>query len=286
MSRRGRTTGAAISLFSFQDIITSVTAILILLVLILTLELITRSRQRGVAVEHRRVAEDLRGAVADMERRSAALRSEIATLQSAARQSAAFSVAETEARSRRAAERAREVDAEIEMLESQVRAAASARRRDEGALVAERSGAPLESAERVAAMDARAAEMEQVNQAERAKQRDAKSAKIDASAAPTLVFNMPRGATLKPQFVEVSSVGLTVMGPDGALGRRFSGTDAAFDRWLSSLDSGSQYVVVITRPSGLRFHDAVIAAIESANLRYGLELAGEAMPISLQPEGG
>lgn len=286
MSRRGRTTGAAISLFSFQDIITSVTAILILLVLILTLELITRSRQRGVAAEHRRVADDLREAVADMERRAATLRSEITTLQSSARRSAAFSAADTEERTRRATERRREITAEIEMLESQVRVAASARRRDEAALVAERSAKLPESAERVAAMDARAAEMEKANQAERTRQREAKTAKADISLAPTLIFNMPRGEALKPQFVELSRIGLTVIGTDGARDRRFPGTDVAFAGWLSSLDSDSQYVVVITRPSGLRFHNAVITAIEAANLRYGLELAGEAMPISLQPGGG
>ncbi len=48
MSRRNRSR-AAFSLFSFQDIITAVTAIVILLVLILTLELISRRQQVAAA---------------------------------------------------------------------------------------------------------------------------------------------------------------------------------------------------------------------------------------------
>ena len=66
MSRRGRSKDVAISLFSFQDIITSVTAIMILLVLILALELATRVATKGMAAEDRRVAQQLKRSVAEM----------------------------------------------------------------------------------------------------------------------------------------------------------------------------------------------------------------------------
>lgn len=281
MSRRGRATGAAISLFSFQDIITSVTAIMILLVLILTLELISRSQQRGVAAEHQRAARELRVAVGDMEGRAAALRAEIATLQSAARRSAAFSAAETRDRERQADERARRVMAEVDLLQSRLRAAAAARRRDEALLVADRSEAPRESAEHVAAMNARATEMEEANRAERDRQRRVRAREDGAADAPTFVFNLPPGETLAPRLVEVSAAGIAVTAADDGTPRRFPRPDGNFERWLSGLDSRSEYVVIILRPSGLKFHDAVKQAIESAQLAWGLELVGESMPVAL-----
>ena len=56
------------SLFSFQDIITSVTGIVILLTLVLTLDLITR-RQSSPAAQSGPSAEDLQTSTARMQER-------------------------------------------------------------------------------------------------------------------------------------------------------------------------------------------------------------------------
>lgn len=285
MSRRGRNREAAISLFSFQDIITSVTAIMILLVLILTLELITRTQQKGVAAADRQVARDLRQAVEDMERRADALRAELADLQSSARQSATFSEEETRRREQEAAARAAELAEEIALLESRLRQAASARRQAEAALVDVPTLPPDASAEHVAAMDARAQDIEEVNRRERERQRQAKAKPGDE--APTLLFNRPEGEALRPRLVEVSGEGVAVMGRDGEEPRLFRGLLAAaeFDRWLESLDPSKDYVVVILRPSGIGRYDKVLEAVKDAGLGVGAEMVGESMPVSLSDGG-
>ena len=56
MARYRRHGAEPFSLFAFQDIVTSVTAIMVLIVLILALEVVMRSRTAGVAEDHRAVA--------------------------------------------------------------------------------------------------------------------------------------------------------------------------------------------------------------------------------------
>lgn len=67
MSQRGRA-GAAFSLFSFQDIITSVTGIMILVTLILALELIQR-KEASPTEKTEEIIEDLDSTVAEMQKR-------------------------------------------------------------------------------------------------------------------------------------------------------------------------------------------------------------------------
>lgn len=281
MSRRGRSTGSAISLFSFQDIITSVTAIMILLVLILTLELISSTRQRGVAAEDRRVASGLRASVEAMEREVTTLRSELAMLQAAATRSAAFSAADTRARERKAAARAAALAEEVALLESRLRTASAARRRCEAELVAAGPVRPEDSADHVAALEQRAAEMEAANRAEEERQREAGTTRSQSTVAPSLVFNTPPGALLVPRLVEVSAAGLATVEPDGLQSRRFRGPDRDFDAWLEALDSTAEYVVVILRPSGVRRYDEVVEAVRKANVGVGAELVGEATAVTL-----
>lgn len=281
MSRRGRTTGAAISLFSFQDIITSVTAILILLVLILTLELITRTKQRGIAADDRRMATQLRKSVEDMERQAEALRAEIATLQSSAKLMAAFSETEVRQRARDADARTKQLTQEIELLETELRTAALSRRRTEAKIVADHAAAPEASAAHVAALTARAAEMEEANRTEQERQKTARTSTHAHTTASTFIFNAPPGETLAPHLVEVSGDGLAVLEKGGSPPRRFTSPGRKFDHWLASLDATTEYVVIILRPSGVSSYDAVEQALKTAGVAMGAELVGEATNVSL-----
>ncbi len=279
MSRRGRATGAAISLFSFQDIITSVTAIMILIVLILTLELAMRSQQRGMASEDRKVARDLRGSVDRMERQAEAMRAEVAGLQADAKGSASFSEQDTRLREQEAAEHAARLAEEISLLESQVRAAASARRRVEAEFVSEQSSQPRDNPAHIEAMNARAAAIEASNRAERDRQKVAKDAP-PVPTTPTLVFNPASDSSLQPRLLDVKGDGLAVLEGSGEL-RRFPTAGRTFDRWLGSLDAKSEYVVIILRPSGVRHYDTVLEKVKAAGLEVGSELVGESMPVAL-----
>lgn len=280
MSRRRRGAASAISLFSFQDIITSVTAIVILLVLILTLELVIRTETRGVAAEDRQVAVQLRGAVAALERQAATLRAELSAAQAAALRGASFSESEVRQRKQVAAARAAELAAEIAALERDLARAASNRRRSEGALLTTRQK-PTESAETVAEINARVSEIEKSNAAERERQKMLRAEGINPTVEKTLVFNPPPGESLVPILVEVSRDGLAAVIPGNGRPLRFPEVNGEFTQWLEGIDRTKEYIVVVLRPSGIRTYEAVLAAIRGAGIALGSELVGESMAISL-----
>lgn len=98
MSRRGRAREVAISLFSFQDIITSVTAIMILLVLILSLELVSRVPGRQVSAEDRQTAADLHRSLDRLQASISAINRDVSSMKKSANEIAAFDAEETQSR--------------------------------------------------------------------------------------------------------------------------------------------------------------------------------------------
>jgi hypothetical protein len=288
MSRRGRSKDVAISLFSFQDIITSVTAIMILLVLILTLELVTREAIKGMAAEDRRVAQELRRSVAEMEKRLEQLRQEASTARAGASDAAGFSAKETAEKTARAEREAKELRDQINQLEMQLRNAQSTRRTAEGKLAASQTDDLEATAEQARTVDTRAAEMEAANRAERNRQgNEAKQVREGTAAARTLVFNAPPGSTLEPLLVEISKDGLVAVETDGASASNFSwnllGLPTGFGEWLRARDTRKEYVVLILRPSGVDRYDATRDAVLSAGFDVGTELIGEQMSLVLGP---
>ena len=288
MSRRSRSKDVAISLFSFQDIITSVTAIMILLVLILTLELITREATKGMAAEDRRVAQELKRSVADMEDRLEQLRKEASLAQAAASDAAGFSAKETAEKQARAERDSQELREEINQREVQLRDAQSSRRTAEGRLTASQTEDPEAKAVRAKEVDARAAEMEAASREEKRRQKaDEKEAREGTATARTLVFNAPPGSTLEPLLVEIATDGLVAVGTDGGSPRRFAwtllGLPTSFGEWLRARDKNREYVVLILRPSGVDRYDATREAVVSAGFDVGTELIGEQMSLVLGP---
>jgi len=287
MSRRGRIGAAAISLFSFQDIITSVTAIMILLVLILTLELVTRSQQRGVAVEDRRVAQQLREAVEALEQRATELRLEAARLSDSASRAAGFSATETKQRRDDAETAANWLRLENQSLEPRLRAAKSERRAADATLMRAASSADRMPEERVEELEAAVAALEAANRREQERQ-SASRPNAAATPASRLVYNPDPDNAKHPVLLEVAKGRLTALEGGGRpitpLG---SGPGGEFRRWLDVLDRSSRYVVLILRPSGIeQLHD-VREAIVRRGVEVGIELVGEDMRVEVAaPTGG
>lgn len=279
----------ALSLFAFQDIITSVTAIMILLVLILTLELVTRTSSRGVAVEDQRVAAELREQVAVLASRVEVLRTEQEVASVAARRAAGTSIADIERRQAEADRAVRLLVEENAGLAARARTARVTQRAAEQELVESQSTEAAVLAEHAAAMQARAAEIEDANQRERERQHEKRS-EADVSSAGSLVFNPDPGNTRVPVLVDVSVRGLEVI--DGRRGgpRHYawqaSRPSPDFARWLTGLDATLQYVVVLLRPSAVEQFDAVRDAVTQAGLSIGLELIGESVSVVVPSAGG
>jgi hypothetical protein len=279
----------ALSLFAFQDIITSVTAIMILLVLILTLELVTRTSSRGVAVEDQRVAAELRQQVAVLASRVEVLRTEQKIASVAARRAAGMSIADIERRQAEADRAVRLLVEENAGLAARARTAKVTQRAAEQELVESQSTEAAVLAEHAAAIQARAAEIENANQRERERQQE-KQSEADVSSARSLVFNPDPGNTRVPVLVDVSIRGIEVI--DGRRGgpRHYawqaSGPSPDFARWLTGLDATLQYVVVLLRPSAVEQFDAVRDAVTQAGLSIGLELIGESVSVVVPSAGG
>lgn len=289
MSRRGRRSDSPISLFSFQDIITSVTAIMILLVLILTLELITRMNHKGVAADDRRVVEELTQSIDAMRERCAELEQQTADAQKTAQRIASQSVRQVEADKRREQRRSESLRQELAALAAQARQAKEARQAAERELVkAEKTASSVrDTAERASRDAATATELEDQNERESVRQDIARK---DLGDRPTsvakLVFNPPVGEQLKPVLIEVSDGGIAVMNDDGSgvqdFGWGLGAPPAGFSQWLRQRDKSREYVVIMLRASGVDRLDATRRAISDAGLELGVELVGDDMDIVMR----
>ena len=291
MSRRSRSKDVAISLFSFQDIITSVSAIMILLVLILTLELLERVATKGMAAEDRRVARKLKHSVTEMGQQLEQLQRQAASANDTASAAAGFSAKETDERRLEATRQASALQEDLRHLDVQMRSAQAARRAAESHLVKTQASDPAVVVDRTKAMEQHVSKMKAANNRERERQQEAQKQDKDSSApAKTLVFNAPPGTTLKPLLVEISNEGLVAVATDGSEPKRFGwgllGPSTEFEQWLKARNKTSEYIVIILRPSGVDRYDAVHSQIVSEGLDIGTELIGEEMSLVLGPPTG
>ena len=288
MASRRRSRDNPVSLFAFQDIITSVTAIMILLVLILTLEFISRARWAGVADGHRQVATDLSQSIRQAESRIAALQRELAEARRAASRAIAVSADDLEGRLEAAETTQRTIDAAIARAEEAAARAAEERREAENSLLTgEANAAETATLKAEAASSGVTAEaIEQANRAEKQRQRDVKA----RGAGPThLVFNPAPDGGKTAFLVEVSGQGVTVLPARGGrpqeLGWGFVGPSRAFRTWLAGLRANREYVVIMLRPSGMSRYDAMRSAIVESGLDVGTELVPEELAIVVEPDG-
>lgn len=288
MSRRARSSASPVSLFAFQDIITSVTAIMILLVLILTLELISRQKLKGIPPDDRRVAQELRLSMEAMRERLAALRSDTVDAKQTALRVAGQSPREIEATQQATQATNATLASGIASLEAQLAAAQKQRRAAESNLVAlEKSATTVRQNQERAVLDHAAAQaLEEKNRAEADRQRDVEKDLDEGTSAPsTLIFNPPQDGSLTPILTEVSSTGVAVFTADGDGVRDFGwgllGPSSEFSGWLRARDKHREYIVIMLRPSGIEKFKPMRDAVLASGLQLGVELVSEEMDIVL-----
>jgi hypothetical protein len=277
MSRRRRS-AAAFSLFSFQDIITSVTAILILLVLILSLELVTR-RQEAAAADPRTSRAALQAAVAALQSLAGTLsavvppdeprplvrrtRSELARDTRIVEDQAQQAVADAEA--------ARAIEGRARAMA----AAAVSRLRD-----AKQINTDVDRMkEEAARIDDEAKKLALENEEEAARLAQKREQIVDQpSPGAELVFNAPENSTSQAWIVEVSRDGLTVvkLGTNQRRSLGFGvGPGSAAARWLAQLNAGRDHALILVRPSGADSIDALRQSLGEAGISFGIDFIGE-----------
>jgi hypothetical protein len=276
MGRRKST--AAFSLFSFQDIITSVTAILVLVMLLLTVELVSRRRSQAATdpeVTRRQIVQT----AARLESVVSELQREVATRR-----------AEQPRRSREVAdhELARLVE-ELQTTRLRLEETLRTRRRvEELRLAAEAQLEQLaadvqkiaELEEQIKADQEETTRLEASNRKEGERLEKRRQQVADASRSGTeLVYNPPAESDRRAWLVELSSDGARVVLLGGDRAELLGHVDAAGDpvrRWIKKLDTGKDYCLLLIRPSAsAELESNIETQLRDAGIRFGLDLIGE-----------
>ena len=246
MSRRGRS-GPTISLFSFQDIITSVTAIVTVITLLLALDLVQR-KQSDAGDSSGALAVELAARLAQIEAELIELRTATASTDELVREVAATSPAEL----RNEIAQRESAIAELEVVRARLerqRTGWKAREKEERA-----EGFELEPVrEQQARLEREAAELEQQRKAERAENRT--------------VFSLPRGfqkegwlVVIGAKQIDVAPLGRSAR-PVAFVGKGLPlfGTSAAgaFEKWIDDQGLRSAYFLLLVRPEAARTFDEV-----------------------------
>lgn len=264
MRPRRRNSAPPISLFSFQDIITSVTGIMILVTLMLGLELVQRTENspqqktnelsaemestlETVAVEIGTVKEQLRERQQQVMDFAGidplALRQELADVEEI-NQRLAGELSTSERKRREAGHR-------------EEAAAAEKTRRDTDRRLVEELQERIKEAQ---------AELRRLKDSNR------------------VIYNPAAGTSKRPWVVEISDQGF-LAAEIGKAERALQFADASsFRRWAARRDSRTEYFVLLIKPTGIDKFDAVSEALKKLNFDLGFDLLTASQTID--PEQG
>lgn len=274
MSRRGRT-GPVISLFAFQDIITSVTAIVMVITLLLAVDLIQRKQSRQ-ADSSGEIARELADRASKLEAQLSAIKEQSAQTTDLVREIAATSPAD--------------LRSEISSREAQIAALQSdkerlqSRRQKVGELEKVAIASQLELVtieEETAQIEQAALDLERQVLKERQENR--------------IVFTMPRGSQ-KEGWIAVIESGRIIAVPVGREARpvefRSSGTalfgaNAAklFGKWIQQQGLRTAYFLLLVRPGAAMTFDETEEELGELSVSHGFDVVSRDVAI-IHPERG
>jgi hypothetical protein len=261
MSRRGRG-GNPISLFSFQDIITSVTGIMILVTLFLGLE-IMRRREQSPAHQTQSLAEEIQQAAAQsgqVEAAVAANRRQIDELRNSLVDEEGHLLEDVKYDPEQLERQLRDLTALNHMLEQEVTESDSRRQ------AAERSLADL-----AARADSRAAERQSLDRLiQQAQQKKHELDKL--RQANRVIFNPDQASTKTPWLVELSPQRILA----GVVGKKQPPQSFAnvqtFLAWATQRKAAGEYFVLLIKPEAVHDFTVARAALEKAGFDLGYDL--------------
>lgn len=258
MSRRDRSQ-QPFSLFAFQDIITSVTGIIVMITLILTLELLQREPD-APAAQTKRLIEQLRPALAAAEKEVAALAAQLAGGQSTLAEAAKLSPSRLEKDRYETVQAVAQLERETAALESQ----------------AERLDRQRET--QAAEWNARAGDRATLEQLQ-AELAELKAEREQLERQNRVVYN-PTDAGQTAWLVEVAGDRLTAaQAGASAPPLAFDATvsllrQRAFFNWAEARAAEGGYFVLLVRPQGIKAFDALREGLRDRRLDFGFDLIG------------
>ncbi len=250
MSRRGRSS-TPISLFSFQDIITAVTGIMILVTLILALELIQR-----IKVSPPRKTAELSDELDAMSSQIAEIKEELAQSQAKTAELAGFDANRVHQQLQNLHELNLALNGELAKSERE-RQAARERRQEAEKEKQQRAGDP----KTLRALVAEAQKKQEALQ------------KLKRSNQ--VIFNAVPGESKSPWLAELSASQI-LAAPIGRRSRpeRF-GSPSEFIGWARQRQRDAEYFVLMIKPSGVRVFPEVLHSLQGLGFDIGFDLLDE-----------
>lgn len=252
MSRKR--SGSPISLFSFQDAITSVCGVVVLVTLLLALDLARRAQtEAATQTASRERVEETRKEIET-------LRNNLAEVQASADFSAEVDAAgigmslqearqELNAARRRLDEAQKERDALDEDLER---------------LTAELAEARQDAKETEAILE----------RAQEARKTAAKTVAKKVDLQKKSVYSYPDPVEEQPWFVDISGERIIAYSQAEPQGRRFE-TAFSFANFARTRPRNKEYFVLVARPSGAKAASDIQMELDDDHYRYGVDLIGE-----------
>lgn len=272
MTRRARSTPGA-SFFAFQDIITAVSGVMIVIVLLLAVELMQRPEGEGrpsIAVRNQLVA-----AIDEAHQQRRRLTEQVAE---ADRQFRALAAAPPRQLQARIDELEREIEEFKRQIERQ-RAQSDELTEQEQQVAAERFDAQADE-EELQRIQAQIDDLEE------------RIDRLRSSERP--LYGLPRGfrgegwlVVVDAERIEAASLARRQRPIvfESSAGSLDDGPAAPFLRWADLQDSGSSYWLLLVRPDGVDVFDLLEPALRAQRLRYGFDLVAQDETI-LDPESG
>lgn len=263
MSRKK--SGAPFSLFAFQDAITSVCGVVVLITLLLALALTQR-----VEVESQ-ASTVAKSKVDEVRAQVEKLQNDLDELNARVEETAAVDSAG--------------VGKSLAEVKAQL---ANAKRRLEGAQEeSSRLDRKLEELEErketFAGLEERIDELKRSAAETLEKAEETAKEEFDSQESAVYAFN--DDVREKPWYVEISGSKLVAHGSVDDSGAKTFDSPFAFARWATTRPSGSEYFVLIVRPSGARNFEFAVLELESEGYRYGIDLISESRPLMFLQEG-
>lgn len=246
-----------ISLFSFQDIITSVTGIMILLTLLMALELSQRSLQ-SPSVQTAVVTEQLETAVVDSEQEITRLEADLANRDKKLQELAAID-------EQRLLDESVDIEHQISQLAAgssnlAAQAEAAARRREQAESSSQDRQKDVDTARELMV---RAAELQ------------AKLAKLQSTNR--VLYNPAPGSSKSAWLVEITDSELRAapLGqatPPTVFKGNASARLTAFQAWARTRDRRGEYFVLLVKPSGIDLFDQLHEALGKLGFDLGFDI--------------
>jgi len=251
MSRRGR--GApAFSLFAFQDIITSVTGIMLLVTMLLALELLQR-QESSPPLATADISRDLEQVVVAQSSEIEQIEARLSEQQAELADLAGYDPASAARQAAELAELNRRLEQELAEL-----------RREQ--VAAERRAGEVRDEQRRTAPDARSIE-EMQQEIRRQREQLAR-----LKAQQRVLFNPTAGDGKTPWLVEVAAAGLRVAETGRSAPPQTFADAGAFLAWARQQNPAALYFVVLVKPDGVQTYRILFSELRRLNFDLGFDL--------------